>query len=148
MSQATDRVTQIVERLRQRGAKLTPQRQAIIEALVAHDNHPTVGEIYDAIRGRFPMIALTTVYDTLQLLVEGGAIGALWPYTAVQRYDPNAEPHAHLVCIRCRQVIDIPLGSCPCQPTIIAEKGFHVLRQICEFHGLCAECQKAASTAG
>jgi Fur family peroxide stress response transcriptional regulator len=139
----TERVSQIVETLRQRGLKLTPQRQAVIEAITAREDHPTVEEIHTEVRARFPMTALTTVYDTLQRLVEAGAIGALWPHATVQRYDRNADPHAHLVCIHCRKVIDIPpLPPCPHPPAQAEDIKFQILHQVCEFHGLCADCQE------
>ncbi|HEY8450454.1 MAG TPA: Fur family transcriptional regulator, partial [Bacillota bacterium] len=54
------------------GYRVTPQRLAIYEALVATDQHPSAEELYRQVKKRFPMISPATVYNTLQLLVRMG----------------------------------------------------------------------------
>ena len=58
----------MLERLRQKGVTLTPQRMAIAEYLSNSKNHPTADEIHRVIRKKYPTMSLATVYSTLELL--------------------------------------------------------------------------------
>lgn len=50
------------------------QRIAIMEYLMTHRTHPTVDEIYTALSPSMPTLSKTTVYNTLRLLAEHGAV--------------------------------------------------------------------------
>ena len=66
------------EKLKDTGFKITPQRRAIIEILLKNDSkHLSSEEIYDLVRVNCPEIGLATVYRTMQLLDEVGAISKL-----------------------------------------------------------------------
>ena len=66
------------EKLKETGFKITPQRRAIIEILLKNDSeHLSSEEIYDLVRIDCPEIGLATVYRTMQLLDEIGAISKL-----------------------------------------------------------------------
>src|SRR5688500_5510385 len=91
--------------LRRAQLRLTPQRLAVVREILTH-NHSTVGQVYDAVRQQFPAIALTTVYAILSILTERGLIRGL-PFEDAVRYDVNLNPHANLVCTRCRRITDL-----------------------------------------
>ena len=66
------------EKLKKTGFKITPQRRAIIEVLLENRYyHLSSEEIYDKVRENCPEIGLATVYRTMQLLDEIGAISKL-----------------------------------------------------------------------
>src|SRR5438552_6188610 len=90
--------------LRRAGLRLTPQRVAIVRALLG-ESHPTAAEVYEAVRRRFPALGLATVYATLNTLVALGQIHEL-PFADAARYDANTAPHVNLVCTRCGQITD------------------------------------------
>jgi len=54
----------------QSGLKITPQRLAVLEAIIRLNNHPTADNIIDHIKQNHPNIAVGTVYKTLETLVE------------------------------------------------------------------------------
>ena len=56
------------------GLKVTPQRVAILEAIITLNNHPTAENIIDFIRKNHPNIATATVYKVLDILVENSLI--------------------------------------------------------------------------
>ncbi|KAA6323417.1 Peroxide-responsive repressor PerR, partial [termite gut metagenome] len=56
------------------GIKLSLQRIAIMEYLLEHTTHPTVDEIYTKLFPVMPTLSKTTIYNTLKLLSEQGAI--------------------------------------------------------------------------
>lgn len=78
------------------GLKVTPQRIAILEALVDLDNHPTVDEIVDYIKDHHPSIATGTVYKTLETMKGKGLITKVITDREVMRYDAVLHKHHHL----------------------------------------------------
>jgi Fe2+ or Zn2+ uptake regulation protein len=58
------RLKRLVQRFRQRGYKMTPQRRAILEVLIGNTSHPTAEQIHEAVRERMPDISLNCVGST------------------------------------------------------------------------------------
>lgn len=88
--------SKIREKLTEKGLKVTPQRIAILEAVVKLHNHPTADNIIDYIRKNHPNIATATVYKVLDALVENGLINKVKTEKDVMRYDAFLEKHHHL----------------------------------------------------
>ena len=61
-------------KLIEKGLKVTPQRIAILEAIVKLNNHPTAENIIEYIRKKHPNIATATVYKVLDALVSSKLI--------------------------------------------------------------------------
>lgn len=87
--------------------KPSVQRTAIMEYLKNHKTHPTVEEIYLALNPSIPTLSKTTVYNTLNLFIEKGAIQVLTIDEKNARYDANISRHAHFYCRSCGKVHDI-----------------------------------------
>jgi Fur family peroxide stress response transcriptional regulator len=118
----------------------TPQRLAIRKFLEGNLSHPSAEEVYDALRGQFPTLSLATVYNTLAALQEWGEIVEVGLDPAKKRFDPIVSQHHHLICVRCKKILDIPEKWRP----VLNEdekRGFQVIRSQVDFHGLCPECQ-------
>ena len=60
----------IIASLKECGLKVTPQRIAVLDAVINLDNHPTTENVIDYIKSNHPNIATGTVYKTLETLVE------------------------------------------------------------------------------
>jgi Fur family peroxide stress response transcriptional regulator len=102
----------VVERvLRERGCALTPQRRAVLRFLDGNLDHPTAGQIFAAVTADFPITSRATVYNTLALLEEIGALRAMRDAEGDVRYDPNSAPHHHLRCEVCGRIEDIPADA-------------------------------------
>ena len=87
---------------------MTPQRMAILKALLAED-HPTVQQIYAVVRRDFPMTSLVTVYRTIALLRDAGEILEVDSCDPLAHYDGlRPSYHPHLVCTACGRVADAP----------------------------------------
>jgi Fe2+ or Zn2+ uptake regulation protein len=93
-----------VDILHRCGLRSTPQRVAIVRELLSR-SHPTVGEVYAAVRAGFPTLGLATVYNTLHTLAERGLVAEL-PFSSAMRFDANVQPHANLVCRTCGRIED------------------------------------------
>src|SRR5262245_1757017 len=95
---------------RERGFRVTPQRQAIFRLLHGNDNHPTVESLFERARTEMPTISLKTVYQTVHDLEALDEVQVLDLGTGSLRVDPNVEDdHHHLVCTECGRVRDLPM---------------------------------------
>lgn len=81
-----------------KGLKVTPQRVAVMEAVIKLKNHPTAENITDYIQKKHPNIAVGTVYKVLDVLVDNGLLQRVKTDSDVMRYDAILEQHHHLYC--------------------------------------------------
>ena len=108
MEITTDRLEQIVMRFKELGYRITPQRMAIVQVLLTDTSHPTVEQVYEKVKNDFPMTSRATVYKTIGLLKDLGEISELYFSNAGSHFDGlNIDMHPHLVCTRCREIIDL-----------------------------------------
>jgi Fe2+ or Zn2+ uptake regulation protein len=123
--------------IRERGLKMTPQRQAIVEYLQNAVHHPTAEEIFESVNRRFPMTSRATIYNTLNWLKDAGQIAEVHE-GGVARFDPNLEPHHHFVCRVCGGVEDLdweavgPLPQCVLRGKQTVETYDITLRGVCD----------------
>lgn len=88
------------------GLKITPQRVAILEAVVALNNHPTTENIQSYLHNSHPNIALGTIYKILETFVETGLLKRVKTDKDNMRYDAVHTAHHHLYCSRCDSIFD------------------------------------------
>jgi Fur family peroxide stress response transcriptional regulator len=125
---------------RERGLKVTPQRECIFGVLWGASGHPTAEAVFAEARKVMPTMSLKTVYQTLNDLAEMGEVQQLDLGTGSSRFDPNVEAHHHLVCERCGKVKDLFVDFGTLQVPASARQGFKVGSAEVVFRGLCAEC--------
>lgn len=121
----------------------TPQRVFVVEELAREENDATAAQIYDRLRRRGTNIGLATVYRTLSLLHEHGAVDTLTHHAGELCYRLCAEVHHHhLVCTGCHRVVE--LRDCDLDPWVkrsARRHGFTVTDHQVEIVGLCADCR-------
>lgn len=94
------------EKLKNSGLKVTPQRVAIYEAIIALKNHPTAEHIIQYIKTNHPNISVGTVYKVLESLVENGLLKKVKTEKDVMRYDSILSNHHHLYCVETDRIED------------------------------------------
>jgi Fur family transcriptional regulator, peroxide stress response regulator len=144
-----ERMAEFVDRCRAGGLAITPQRLAIIEALLASNDHPRAEGIFDSVRRRHPHISLATVHRTLETLC---AIGEARKVTVLHdsaRYDGNLDPHHHVICVKCRTIRDIAIdGLDRAMDGNLALDGFTALGWALEVQALCDRCKGPSADRG
>jgi Fur family transcriptional regulator, ferric uptake regulator len=123
----------VVGKIRGRGYKATPQRLAVLGALAA-EQHQTLEEI----RARCPEVGLVTVYRTLDLLCEIGAVRRL-DLGDGPRYELAENHHHHLVCESCGAVSEFE--ECPLDLRRLQDVDFEVASHSLEIYGRCVVCR-------
>ncbi len=131
-----NKLKSILERNRLRP---TYQRLKVMEYLEKGiDTHPTAQAIFEAVVSKVPTISLTTVYNTLDILVKNNIVRELTITGTETRYDITTASHHHFLCRECGRIYDIDI---PCQ---ISEKRSVNGHQIDEIHGyfkgICKNC--------
>lgn len=128
--------------LRKQGHRLTPQREMIIEAVAHAGRHVTAEEVFGAVRAQTSAINLATVYRTLELLSELGLVSKIDVGTGSCAYAaPHHGSHCHLVCRRCRRVIEAECELISSLEAILLERyGFAPDLSHFTVYGLCREC--------
>jgi Fur family transcriptional regulator, peroxide stress response regulator len=89
-------INEIRDKLIEKGLKVTPQRIAILEAILKLNNHPTAENVIDYIRKSHPNVATATVYKVLDTLVEKQLLNRVKTDKDVMKYDAVMESHHHL----------------------------------------------------
>jgi Fur family peroxide stress response transcriptional regulator len=100
------RLDQIRDIIKEKGLKITPQRTAVLEAVLELGNHPTAERIIDFIQKNHPNVAIGTVYKTLETFVEKKIIKKVKTEKDIMRYDAILEKHHHLYCAKSDRIED------------------------------------------
>jgi Fe2+ or Zn2+ uptake regulation protein len=104
-SYPTDSV--LVEKLRERGQRVTSQRVVIHRLMSERDQHLTAEQVHDAVADRLPGTSLPTVYATLELFEELGLVRRVSTGSGAVLFDSRVTPHAHAVCRTCGALADV-----------------------------------------
>lgn len=133
---------EILKGLKDKGVRFTPQRQAILEFLLATDVHPTAEDIYKQVKVKFPGVSLGTIYNTLNMLKEHGFILELTCGDMSSRFDGNPVNHYHVMCGECGKVVDFHCTLIEMDKLVADKTGFIINSHNLVFNGICPECQK------
>lgn len=132
----------IIRKLRDDGHKITPQRLAIAKILAKSEGHPSVENIHGQIKKDFPTMSLATVYRNILLIKSLGEVLEIGFPDGSNRYDGNRPyPHPHVICIKCKKIIDPELDSLDEMKKEVAEEtNFKILNHRLDFFGICSDC--------
>ncbi|MBU0757819.1 MAG: transcriptional repressor [Nanoarchaeota archaeon] len=121
--------------------KYTNQRIEILNFLKDNYNHPTVDEVYDGVKNKLSRITKATVYRNLKFLSEKGMIQEV-NVKGVSRFEPNIKPHHHIMCNRCKKILDFESKELSEYALKIVKnlKGFSVNNSNTNFYGVCNNC--------
>ena len=142
MADHKNRFETIIHRLREKGHKITPQRMAIVNILAGSEGHPSVEHIHARITKDFPTMSLATVYRNIVLIKSLGEVLELGFPDGSNRYDGNKPyPHPHVVCIKCKTIVDPNLASLDeMKKEVAQETKFKILNHRLDFFGICSSC--------
>jgi Fur family transcriptional regulator, ferric uptake regulator len=136
--------------LKQRGVRLTRQRQILLDLIDNTGEHLDAERLYRMAKEKDPRLNRVTVYRTLKMLKAGGLVDELdlMHYGGDQHYYETRlkQEHAHIICLRCGKVEEFfgePLQRLRKQ--IETHFGFQILLARTEVGGYCAHCQTLRS---
>ncbi len=132
--------------IKQKGLKVTRQRDLIVDTFFSINAHASVEELYDEIRKREPGIGFATVYRTLKLLKESG-LAREWNFgDGHARYEHVTdadEHHDHLICVDCGAIEEFENEDIErLQEQVAAQHGFQLTHHTMELYGRCRKCSR------
>ena len=128
----------------------TVQKRMISEQLHALGDHPTVDEVYEAVRELRPTISKATVYRVLRQMADSGDALCVPIVNGAERFDHRADPHFHVVCEVCGLVEDVEesaFGGVDWD-AVQGVNGYTVTGHELQLRGVCPECAAQASASG
>jgi Fur family ferric uptake transcriptional regulator len=139
---------ELLDRLRDRGWRLTAQRRVVAEVLSGPNVHLTADEVHALAQKKLPEISRATVYNTLTELVAMDEVSEVSSDGRAKRYDPNPDhTHQHLVCDRCGRIVDVNPGRQAVAALPARERhGFVVRGAEVTYRGVCPDCAARSST--
>ena len=138
--------TALAARCRAAGVKVTPQRIAVLRAVLSVESHPSPEEVFKAVRLDEPVISLATVYKALDALERAGLISQVALLHESKRYDGNIDPHHHLICTSCRSIRDITDPQLDAVEPPKGLRGFVATGVKVQILGLCEHCKDMGTT--
>ena len=134
-------------KLSEGGYKMTPQRKEILQIFVEHEGHMRAEDVYKILRENDSDIGLATVYRSLDLLSELGILVQVDFGDGCARYelnnaDPKIHHHHHLICLKCKKVIEFEEDLLEVMEAYIEKKsGFQIKNHEVKFFGYCNDCK-------
>ncbi len=146
MSDSPKSDARIIQALRSKGYKATPQRIAICRSALSSKEHPSAQKVYSEVKRIHPTVSLATVYKTLQVLKELGMLQELSSLRKQARFDPNVKLHINLVCLQCGTIADVddPIGK-ELIRKITDSAEFTVTEYHLDLYGVCRKCRAKAN---
>lgn len=117
--------------------------QIILELLEEKQYHFTSQEVFEQIKSRLPAVNRSTVYRSLERLVNQGklSVSDIGTGSLVYEWTGNG-PHHHLVCQNCRQVILISNDYVDSLfEKIEQDSRFQIITNHLILYGICPICQ-------
>ncbi|MCX7920721.1 MAG: transcriptional repressor [Clostridia bacterium] len=132
--------------LNEKGYRLTPQREAILNVIISNKGkHLCSEEIYEIVKEQHVGIGVATVYRALPLLEKMGFISTIYLDDGCVRYEFNSDEgqhnHHHLICVSCGEVEEVQddlLESL--EEQVRKNNRFIIKNHSVKFYGYCSKC--------
>ncbi len=146
---ATYTASSLKAELNEKGWRLTPQRETILQVFqkLPNGQHLSAEDLYNVLQEQGSSISLSTIYRTLKLMARMGILRELELAEGHKHYEinqPHPYHHHHLICVRCSKTIEfkndqiLKIGAKAAQ-----KEGYHLLDCQLSIHAVCPACQRA-----
>ena len=127
-----------------RGFRVTPQRQLILDAICESGGHAAPDDVYARVRRRSPAVNRATIYRNLDFLCAMRLVTSTDVGQGGKVYEIACEaPHHHLVCRQCGDVIQIDHALAKAFfSKIERDYAFTVETDHLALWGLCPKCRE------
>lgn len=136
----------VIDLLRERGLRMTPQRRAIVAEIMRTQGHISPTALVRKVQNEMPGVNASTIYRTLSTLEEAGVISHAHLTGGAEYHRAEEAGHVHLTCARCGAEDDLSLDEASALSEVIARhRGF--LPDLTHFaiSGLCTACRAAGA---
>jgi Fur family transcriptional regulator, ferric uptake regulator len=134
---------EVMDLLRSRGLRMTPQRRAIVFEVMRTQGHIAPADVARKVQGEMPGVNASTVYRTLALLEEIGVLSHAHLESGAEYHRTEEAGHVHLTCSSCGAEDDLSIDEAQAlQKVVERHRGFEPDLTHFAISGLCAACQR------
>src|SRR5262249_17720763 len=145
---STTSADQVLEALRERGLRMTPQRRAIVREIMSTNGHISPPDVARRVRERVPGVNPSTIYRTLDLLEELGILSHAHLESGAEYHRRAEATHVHLTCSRCGADDALSMGeAAELEAVVSRHRGFQPDLTHFAISGVCARCQRELAKA-
>ena len=129
--------TDIENKCKEKGVRLTDQRKLIAKVMSESENHPGVDELYKKVNSVDSKISIATVYRTVKLFEEAGIVSKHDFKGNKSRYEQAPEEHHdHLIDVNTGEIIEFVNEDIEDLQKKVAEKlGYKLVDHRLELYG-------------
>ncbi len=135
---------QFVKFLRTKGQRVTPERLAVLERVLAWEGHFEADSLYLHLKTEGSKVSRATVYNTLGLLHECGIVSRYRFSQGYSQYERTAgrPHHDHMICTGCGHIIEFENKRVmKMQDELCRGEKFKPAYHSFQIFGLCSSCQ-------
>ena len=136
----------VIDLLRAKGLRMTPQRRAIVAEIMSASGHITPVAVARRVEDRVPGVNPSTVYRTLDLLEDLGVLSHAHLESGAEYHRRAEATHVHLTCSRCGADDSLSIGEAAALEAVVSRhRGFQPDLTHFAISGVCAPCQRDAA---
>lgn len=138
-------IEELIEKLKDRGYRITKQRESILRIIIQADKPLTPLEIIRGVQ-KENTVDKATIYRNLEFLIENSILKEIYFNDNYIRYElAGQKHHHHIVCKNCHQIIPIELKEVEeilktREKEIKKKYEFNEIDHSIEFFGTCNNC--------
>ena len=110
----------------------------VYDYLTAMRNHPTADTVYKALLSEIPTLSKTSVYNTMDLLLEKHLVQAITIEENETRFDADISDHGHFKCSRCGEVFDFDVELSGLKHNL--PESYRIDERHVYYKGVCSGC--------
>ncbi len=151
MEVAGEHINRFKQALKQESLRLTSQRLAVLEDILASDDHRECDDIFLSLRDKGIPVSRATIYRTLDMLEKVGFVRKMDIGEGRFRYENKLAQshHDHLICLECGRIVEFADHEIERrQQRISRERGFELLRHSHQLFGFCSDCREQEAEEG
>ena len=144
-------VREALQRLADRGLRLTQQRRCVVAQIGAQDSHFDAEDLVSSLAAGQERVSRATVYRLLPVLVQVGLLREVMAFGHRREYEvvEVSQHHEHFVCEHCGEVIEFRDQALEDAIEAAAHKrGLEMRHHSVEIAGICPRCARERSRAG
>ncbi len=133
-----------LKRLKEKGLRITSQREAIVDVLLNSEKALDSMEVFDLVHKDHPSMGIVTVYRTMDCLEHLGLLQKVHQDSGCNKFLRLKEGHHHLlICSNCGKAVYFEGLNFGDQFEKVAQQNDFLLQDHwLQLSGLCPRCQK------
>ncbi len=126
--------------LREHNLKATPQRLEIINTIFIY-GHINIDKLYEEVKNKFSSVSLATIYKNINAMITNSLLEEVKLPNEKSVYEIIKEKHAHLLCNKCNNIIDVDVSLDNIAKDVSSKLNFTVVQSDLVLSGICQDCK-------